>query len=51
MPRQFLSEREGKREGVLTDPFVNPEHDVKLEATRGGAGHLCLRRGGFRRGR
>ena len=48
MPQQFLSEREGKRGGGLTDPFINLEHDVELEATRGGAGHLCLRRGGFR---
>ena len=49
MPWQFLSEREGKRGGGLTDPFVNPKRDVKLKAARGGAGHLCLRRGGFRR--
>ena len=49
MPRWFLSEREGKRGGGLTDPFVNPESDVELEAARGGAGHLRLRRGGFRR--
>ena len=28
---------------------MNLEHDVELEAARGGAGHLCLRRGGFRR--
>ena len=48
---RFLSEREGKRGGGLTDPFVNPERDVELEAARGGAGRLCLRRGGFcRRG-
>ena len=49
MPRWFLSEREGKRGGGLTDPFMNPERDVELEAARGGAGRLCLRRGGFRR--
>jgi len=49
MPRRFLSEIEGKRGGGLINPFVNPERDVELEATRGGAGHLCLRRGGFRR--
>ena len=51
MSRWFLSEREGKRGGGLTDPFVNPERDVELEAAEGGAGHLCLRRGGFRRRR
>ena len=28
---------------------MNPERDVELEAARGGAGRLCLRRGGFRR--
>jgi len=41
MPRQFLSEREGKREGGLTDPFVNPEHNVELEAAQGGARFIC----------
>jgi len=46
---QFLSERGGGCGGRLTDPFVNPKHDVELEAARGGAGHLCLRRDGFRR--
>ena len=51
MPRRFLSERESERGGGLTDPFVNPECDVELEATRGGAGRLCLRRGSFRRRR
>ena len=51
MLRWFLSEREGKRGGGLTDPFVNPEHNVELEATGGGAGRLCLRRGGFRQRR
>ena len=50
MPWQFLSEREGKRGGELTDPFVNLERNVELEAVRVGAGHLCLR-GGFRRRR
>ena len=49
MPRRFLSERKGKRGGELTDPFVNLECNVELEAAQGGAGHLCLRRGGFRR--
>ena len=49
MPWRFLSLRDGNRGGGLTDPFMNPEHDVELEAARGGAGHLCLRRGGFRR--
>ena len=49
MPRRFLSEREGKRGGGLINPFMNPEHDVELVAARGGAGRLCLRRGGFRR--
>ena len=43
----FLSEREGKRGGGLIDL----EHDVELEATWGGVGHLCLRRGGFHRRR
>ena len=28
---------------------MNLECDVELEAARGGAGHLCLRRGSFRR--
>ena len=51
MPRWFLNEREGKRGGGLTDPFMNPERDVELEATRGGASRLCLKRGGFRRRR
>ena len=49
MLRWFLSERDGKRGGGLTDPFMNLEHDVELEAARGGASRLCLRRGGFRR--
>ena len=48
MPWWFLSEREGKRGGGLTYPFMNLERDVELEAARDGAGHLCLRRGGFR---
>ena len=51
MPRWSLSERDGKRGGGLTYPFVNPERDVELEAAPGGAGRLCLRRGGFRRRR
>ena len=51
MSWRFLSEREGKRGGGLIDPFVNPERNVELEVARGGAGHLCLRRGGFRRRR
>ena len=41
MPWQFLSERHGKRGGGLIDPFMNPEHDVKLEAARGSAGFIC----------
>ena len=49
MPRRFLSERESERGGGLTDPFVNLERNVELEAARGGAGRLCLKRGGFRR--
>ena len=40
MPRRFLSERGGERGGGLTDPFVNPERDVELETTAGGAGRL-----------
>ena len=28
---------------------MNLERDVELEAARGGAGRLCLRRGGFHR--
>ena len=51
MPWWFLSKRDGKRGGGLIDPFMNPERDVELEAARGGAGRLCLRRGGFRRRR
>ena len=51
MPRRFLSERGGERGGRLTDPFVNPESDVELEAAWGDAGHLRLRRGGFHRRR
>ena len=51
MPQWFLSEREGKRGGGLIDPFMNPECDVELEAAQGGAGRLCLRRGGFRQRR
>jgi len=31
MPRRFLSERESEQGGGLTDPSVNPEHDVGLE--------------------
>ena len=38
MPRRFLSERESERGGGLTDPFVNPERDVGLEAAAGDAG-------------
>ena len=49
MPQWFLSERDVKRGGGLTDPFVNPECHVELEAARNGVGDLCLRRGGFRR--
>ena len=49
MPQWYLSEREGKQGGGLIDPFMNPEHDVELEATRGSAGHLCLKRGSFHR--
>ena len=49
MPRRFLSERGDERGGGLIDPFMNPERDVELEAARGGAGRICLRRGGFRR--
>ena len=49
MPRRLLSEREGKKGGGLTDPFMNLERDVELEAAWGDAGHLCLRRSGFRR--
>ena len=49
MPQWFLSERDGKRGGGLTDLFVNQEHDVELEVARGGASRLCLRRGGFHR--
>ena len=41
MPRRFLGEREGKQGGGLTDPFMNPERDVELEAARGGAGFIC----------
>ena len=40
MPRRFLSERGGEQGGGLTDPFVNPERDVKLEAALGGAGFI-----------
>ena len=49
MPQRFLSEGEGKRGGELIDLFVNLERNVKLKAARGGAGCLCLRRGGLRR--
>ena len=31
MSWRFLSERESERGGGLTNPFVNPEHDVGLE--------------------
>ena len=41
--------RGGERGGGLTDPFVNPERDVELVAAWSCAGHLCLRRDGFRR--
>ena len=51
MPWWFLSEREGKRGGGLIDPFMNLERNVELEATRGGVGRLCLRRGSFHRKR
>ena len=27
--------------GGLIDPFMNPEHDVELEATGGDAGFIC----------
>ena len=37
MSWQFLSERGGERGGGLTDPFVNPKGDVKLETAAGGA--------------
>ena len=40
MPWQFLSERGCERGGGLTDPFVNPEHDVELKAAWGGAGFI-----------
>ena len=40
MPRRFLSERGGERGGGLTDPFMNPERDVELEAARGGTGFI-----------
>ena len=49
MPWWFLRKREGKRVGELIDPFMNPERNVELEVARGGASHLCLRRGSFRR--
>ena len=51
MPWWFLSEREGKRGGELTDPFMNPKRNVELEAARGGVGRLRLRRGRFHRRR
>ena len=38
MPWRFLSERESERGGGLTDPFVNLERDVGLEAATGDAG-------------
>ena len=41
MPRRFLNERGGERGRGLTDPFVNPERDVQLETTAGGAGLIC----------
>ena len=41
MPRRFLSERGGERGGGLTDPFVNPECDAKLDTAAGGAGLIC----------
>ena len=31
MPQRFLSERESERGGGLTDPFVNPGRDVRME--------------------
>ena len=37
----FLSERGGERGRGLTNPFVNPERDVELEAARGSAGFVC----------
>jgi len=41
MRRRFLSERGGEQGGGLIDPFMNPEHDVKLKAVRGSAVFLC----------
>ena len=41
MPWRFLSERGGERGVGLTDPFMDPERDVKLEAAWGGAGLIC----------
>ena len=41
MPRRFLSERGGERGGGLTDPFMDPKHDVELEAAWGGARFIC----------
>jgi len=49
MPRWFLSERGDERGGGLIDPFVNPEHDVELEAAWGTVDRLYLRRGSFGR--
>jgi len=40
MSRRFLSERGGERGEGLTDPFMDPEHDVELEAAWGGAGFI-----------
>ena len=41
MSRRFLSERGGERGGGLTDPFMDPERDVELEAAWGGARLIC----------
>ena len=41
MPWQFLSERGDEGGGGLTDPFVNLERNVELEAARDGAGFIC----------
>ena len=38
MPRRFLSGRESERGGGLTNPFVNLERDVRLEAAADDAG-------------
>ena len=41
MPRRFLSERGGERGEGLTNPFVDSERDVELEAAWGGARLIC----------